>query len=99
MNNLYFQQVPTVPPVVGFPSGSKNLAPIGPSLLPPANSTHHHPTVLSSATSNTEYPHRVVASSGSVSTNCLPPPPVPLHTNLNNLLSHAPPQVGRMQWP
>ncbi|PSN34169.1 hypothetical protein C0J52_10056 [Blattella germanica] len=78
------KQVPAAPP---FPGGSKNLA----SSSASANGSHH---LLPSTSSDAEYSHRVVPTSS----NCLPP--VPLPTNFNNLLSHAPPpQVGRMQWP
>ncbi|XP_069683827.1 serine-rich adhesin for platelets-like [Periplaneta americana] len=92
------KQVPSVSSVVGFASETKNLTPASSSLLPPANTSHHHSTILPPGSSEPEYP-RVVPPPTTVHSNCLPPPPVPLHTNFNNILSHAPPQVGRMQWP
>lgn len=93
------QQVPSIPSVVGYASGTKNLTPASSSLLPSSNGSQHHSTLLPPGSSDAEYPHRVVPPPATVPSNCLPPPPVPLHTNFNNLLSHAPPQVCRMQWP
>ncbi|XP_021917040.1 uncharacterized protein LOC110828541 isoform X2 [Zootermopsis nevadensis] len=93
------KQVPSIPSVVGYASGTKNLTPASSSLLPSSNGSQHHSTLLQPGSSDAEYPHRVVPPPATVPSNCLPPPPVPLHTNFNNLLSHAPPQVCRMQWP
>ncbi|PNF16483.1 hypothetical protein B7P43_G07793 [Cryptotermes secundus] len=89
------KQIPSVPSVIGFATGTKNLAPESSS----SNNSHHHSALLPPGGSDTEYLHRVVPPPSTVPSNCLPPPPVPLHTNFNNLLSHASSQVSRMPWP